>query len=146
MLIVQDELFGIMNLLDGCLKVANSAVVLAATKCFLKCTQDLPDIQRQVYLRLKTPLLTLIASSSNEISYAVLCHITLIVDRAPGVFDEEFKQFFCKYNEVGNAHAWKVIILCAYRPTQMPCSLEASRALKWQLCQSSPILPMPEKL
>ena len=35
----EDEMFGIMNLLDGCLKVANSAVVMGATKCFLAFTQ-----------------------------------------------------------------------------------------------------------
>lgn len=84
----EDEMFGIMNLLDGCLKVANSAVVLAATKCFLAFTAKLPDIQRQVYLRLKTPILTLMASSSNEVAYAVLSHAALIIDRAPGSFDE----------------------------------------------------------
>lgn len=95
-----DELFAIMNLLDGCLKVANSAVVLACTKCFLALTAGLPDIQAQVYLRLKTPLLTMMASSSNEVAYAVLGHVALIVERAPGVFDDEYKQFYAKYHEV----------------------------------------------
>ncbi len=53
-----DELFGIMNLLDPWLKVSNSAVVLATTKTFLKLTEHDADVQRQVYLRLKTPMLT----------------------------------------------------------------------------------------
>jgi hypothetical protein len=52
----EDEIFGIMNLLDPALKVANSAVVLATTKCFLKLTAALPELQMQVFLRLKTPL------------------------------------------------------------------------------------------
>jgi len=95
-----DELFAIMNLLDGCLKVANSAVVLACTKCFLALTASLPDIQAQVFLRLKTPLLTMMASSSYELAYGVLEHVALIVQRAPGVFDDEYKQFYAKYNEV----------------------------------------------
>jgi len=104
-----------MNLLDPHLKVANSAVVLACTKCFLALTAALPEIQHQVYLRLKTPLLTILASSSNEVAYPVLSHVLLIIGRAntaasaaaaaaaamgvapaPGVFDDEFKQFFCK--------------------------------------------------
>ena len=46
---VQDETFGIMNLLEDCLKVSNSAVVLAATKCFLSLTADLPEIRAQVW-------------------------------------------------------------------------------------------------
>jgi AP-4 complex subunit beta-1 len=47
-----------MNLLDPWLKVSNSAVVLATTKTFLKLTEHDADVQRQVYLRLKTPMLT----------------------------------------------------------------------------------------
>jgi AP-4 complex subunit beta-1 len=88
----EEETFGIMNLLDGCLKVAHSGVVLAATKCFLALTEALPEIGRQVALRLKTPLLTLCASSSPEVAYAVLSHAALLIERHPGVFDDEFKQ------------------------------------------------------
>ena len=95
----EDELFGIMNLLDTWLRVANSAVVLATVKTFIKLTNSVPEVQRQVYLRLKTPILTLMASASSEISYAVLAHVAIVVDRAPGVFDDEFKQFFCKFQE-----------------------------------------------
>jgi vesicle coat complex subunit len=87
----EEELFGIMNLLDVCLKVANSAVVLGTTACFIKMTQAMPEVQRQVFLRLKTPLLTLLASSSPEIAYAVLSHVALMVERAAGVFDDDFK-------------------------------------------------------
>ena len=106
-----DELFGIMNLLDPWLKVANSAVVLATTKTFLKMTAEAPELQRQVYLRLKTPMLTLMASSSSDIAYAVLAHAALIIERAPGVFDDEFKQFFCKYNEPSPVKALKLGVL-----------------------------------
>ena len=95
----QEEMFGIMNLLDVCLKTSNSAVVLAATKCFLNLTDGLPELRPQVYLRLKTPLLTLMASASPEVAYCVLGHVLLLVKRAPGVFDDEFKQFFCRYHE-----------------------------------------------
>lgn len=91
----QDETFAIMNLLDVCLRVSNSAVVLATTKCFLQLTQHMPEIQQQVFIRLKTPLLTLMSSSTPELSYCVLSHVALIVSRAGGVFDDEYKQFFC---------------------------------------------------
>ena len=106
-----DELFGIMNLLDPWLKVSNSAVVLATTKTFLALTAAVPEIQRQIYLRLKTPLLTLMASSSNEIAYAVLSHTALVVDRAPGVFDDEYKQFFSKFTEPSCVKSLKMSIL-----------------------------------
>ena len=107
----EDEIFGIMNLLDPALKVANSAVVLATTKCFLKLTASLPELQMQVFLRLKTPLLTILASSSAEVAFPVLSHTLLIAGRAPGVFDDEFKQFFCKYNEPTCVKSLKMRIL-----------------------------------
>ena len=107
----EEEMFSIMNLLDGCLKVAHSAVVLATVRAFLHLTKDRPELQRQVFLRLKTPLLTLMASSSNEVSYAVLGHVALVVERAPGVFDDEYKQFFCKFTEPSAVKAYKLGIL-----------------------------------
>ena len=106
-----DELFGVMNLLDPWLKVANSAVVMATSKTFLKLTAGAADLQRQVFLRLKTPMLTLMASASSDIAYAVLAHVALIVDRAPGVFDDEFKQFFCKMQEPTSCKSIKMGVL-----------------------------------
>ena len=39
------------------------------------------------------------AVPSYEIDYCVLTHIKLLVCKCSGVFDSEFKQFFCQYNE-----------------------------------------------
>ncbi len=41
----------------------------------------------------------------------VLSHIRLIVDHAPGIFDDEFKQFFAKFNEPTSVKALKMGIL-----------------------------------
>jgi len=106
-----DELFGIMNLLDGCLKVAHSGVVLATVRAFIALTRGNDELQQQVFLRLKTPLLTLMASSSHEVAYAVLGHVALVVERAPGIFDDEYKQFFCKYTEPTAVKAYKLSVL-----------------------------------
>jgi len=95
--VVQDETFQLMNVLDQCLRVSNSAVVLAACDAFLKLTNGMPEIQAQVYTRLKTPLLTLMAAATPELCHCVLSHIVRIVPRCSGVFDTEFKQFFCRY-------------------------------------------------
>jgi len=107
----EEEMFNIMNLLDGCLKVAHSGVVLATVRAFLHLTKDNSELQRQVFLRLKTPLLTLMASSSNEVSFSVLGHVALVVERAPGVFDDEYKQFFCKFTEPSAVKGYKLGIL-----------------------------------
>lgn len=58
-------------------------MVLATTKAFIALTGPLPDLHRQVFLRLKTPLLTALASSSPEVSFPVLSHIQLIVATRP---------------------------------------------------------------
>jgi vesicle coat complex subunit len=53
----------------------------------------------------------LTASSSNEVAYAVLSHVALIVERAQGVFDDEYKQFFCKFTEPSCVKSLKMGIL-----------------------------------
>merc|ERR1719399_1435161 len=64
-----------MNLLEERLKHSNSAVVLATTKVFLNLTQDMPEVHKQVYARLKAPMLTLMTGGVFEVQYATLKHI-----------------------------------------------------------------------
>lgn len=95
----QEETFQIMNLLDLCLRVANSAVVLAAAKCFLALTRGNAALRRQVYLRLRVPLLTMLNAMGKETGYVVISHIRMIVERAPGILNDEFKHFFCRHDD-----------------------------------------------
>eukprot|EP00938_MAST-03A_sp_MAST-3A-sp1_P003766 g3766.t1 len=98
----EEEVFSIMNLLDGCLQIANSAVVIAAAKCFLHFSSKMGEsFQRQVYSRLKKPLITLTAVPSFEVDYCVYKHIALLASRqaCKGVFDSDYKSFFCRYND-----------------------------------------------
>jgi len=106
-----EEIFQIMNVLDGCLRVASSAVVLATTKIFLFYADSMRHIRDQIYLRLKQPTLTLMASSSHEIRFSVLKHSEIMVSRCPGVFDADFKQFYCHYNEPSHVKFVKLRIL-----------------------------------
>ena len=87
-----DEMFDIMNLLEDRLRHANSAVVLATVRLFLLLTLDHPDIHQMVYERIKTPMVTLAASGTGEVAYAVWSHLCLLVQRAPYLFALEFKQ------------------------------------------------------
>jgi len=57
------------------------------------------SLKDQIYQRIKQPLMTLISSPSHEIRYTVLKHVEIIVPRCPGVFDDQFKRFYCDYNE-----------------------------------------------
>eukprot|EP01138_Halocafeteria_seosinensis_P006281 gb/GECG01006422.1/.p1 GENE.gb/GECG01006422.1/~~gb/GECG01006422.1/.p1 ORF type:complete len:791 (+),score=105.71 gb/GECG01006422.1/:1-2373(+) len=105
------ETFGIMNLIDPCLRVSNSAVVLDTTKCFLELTREMSEIQNQVFERLRTPLLTLMASATKELAYVVLKHVALIVDNAPGIFNGDYKAFFCRYGDPTSVNEIKMDVL-----------------------------------
>jgi AP-4 complex subunit beta-1 len=51
-------------------------------------------------------------SGAHELSYTVLSHISLLIQRgAANVFENEFKHFFCKYNEPRYIKVLKIDIL-----------------------------------
>lgn len=106
-----EEMFDIMNVLEDCLKYSNSAVVLGASKVFLNFTKKIPKIHSEVYKRLKEPLLTLMTGPSTELSFVVLAHIQTLVSRAPGVFDDKYKHFFCRFNDPSCVKLQKLQIL-----------------------------------
>jgi len=89
-----DEVFTIMNTLEQCLRVSNSAVVMATAKCFFNLTQTrgMEQIQDQVFERMRQPLLTLMAGGSHEINYCVLHHILLLVGKKPHIFSRDYRQ------------------------------------------------------
>ncbi|KAH9578133.1 Beta-adaptin appendage [Trypanosoma melophagium] len=108
----EEEMFDIMNLLEERLQSHNSDLILSVCDVFFHLTQNYPAVHRQVFDRLKHPLLTLISSSTNvEVSYVVLCHIKLLVERDPGVFQDAYKTFYCHYTEPTYVKAVKIDIL-----------------------------------
>lgn len=108
------EIFAIMNLLDPVLRSSNSCSVLAVLKCFLHFTDQFPELQPQVYIRIKPPLLTMITGGSPEIQYVLLKHLEMILNQpsAANVFNDEFRQLFIRYNEPTPVKYIKVSLLC----------------------------------
>ncbi|KAK9404589.1 AP-4 complex subunit beta-1 [Crotalus adamanteus] len=80
----EEELFDILNLLDGYLKNSSSSVVMAATKLFLVLARDYPHVQADV----------------------------LIIDSLPGHFSSQYKKFFCSYSEPHYIKCQKMEVLC----------------------------------
>ncbi|KAG8347707.1 putative beta-adaptin protein [Trypanosoma vivax] len=108
----EEEMFDMMNLLEEHLLSLNSSVILEICHVFFYLTQNHPAVHIQVFERLKIPLLTLTSSSLDaEVSYAVLCHIKLLVQREPSVFRDDYKAFYCHYNEPTYVKAVKMEIL-----------------------------------
>eukprot|EP01013_Petalomonas_cantuscygni_P008866 TRINITY_DN2161_c0_g1_i1.p1 TRINITY_DN2161_c0_g1~~TRINITY_DN2161_c0_g1_i1.p1 ORF type:complete len:756 (-),score=211.04 TRINITY_DN2161_c0_g1_i1:88-2355(-) len=94
-----EEMFNVMNLLEERLRGSNSAVILAAVRLFLNMTLHNPKVHKQVYLRVKEPLLTLFATASTETSFAVLAHLKLLISREPAVYHDSYKDFFIRMND-----------------------------------------------
>lgn len=109
-----EEGFQIMNLLDPVLRTANAGAVVATIRAFLSIGDaigkrpgddrdaDSPtcdDLKRQVCVRIKAPLVTLIASGSNELTYVLLKYADQLIDQCPGIFDDEYRQFYVRYSD-----------------------------------------------
>jgi AP-4 complex subunit beta-1 len=109
----EEETFAIMNLLDPVLRSANSGAVLGVIKCFMNLTDSFPDLRSQVWVRAKPPLLTFITGGTPETQFAVLKHLQLVLpgEAAQGVFDDEYRQFFVRYNEPPHVKHIKVSLL-----------------------------------
>ncbi|CRH03160.1 AP-4 complex subunit beta, putative [Plasmodium relictum] len=100
----EDEMYDIMNILENHIRDFSSAVFLACLKCFLNFSMNDQDLQIQIFERMKDPLLTLISTSSCEISYVVLLHTNLLLHEANKlnykIFDYDFKHFFFRFNDL----------------------------------------------
>ena len=109
----EEETFAIMNILDPVLRTSNSGAVLATIKCFLNLTEPYPDLLTQVIRRAKPPMLTLLTSSSSEIQFCILKHLEVLLPRTicKGIFDDEHRQFFVRYNEPPHVKHLKIALL-----------------------------------
>ncbi|XP_032936100.1 AP-4 complex subunit beta-1 [Catharus ustulatus] len=108
----EDELFDILNLLDGYLKSSSPSVVMAATKLFLVLAREYPDVQADVLVRVKAPLLSACTSESRELCFTALCHVRQILRSLPGHFSSHYKKFFCSYSEPHYIKCQKMEVLC----------------------------------
>ncbi|NXW79131.1 AP4B1 protein, partial [Hirundo rustica] len=108
----EDELFDILNLLDGYLKSSSASVVMAATKLFLVLAREYPDVQADVLVRVKGPLLSACTSESRELCFTALCHVRQILRSLPGHFSSHYKKFFCSYLEPHYIKCQKMEVLC----------------------------------
>ena len=94
------------------LQHANSAVVMSAVKVILKYMKILmptngfaagddeeDEAVAALRKKLAPPLVTLLNSDLEEITYVALRNINLIVQSEPRILEGDVKVFFCKYND-----------------------------------------------
>jgi len=113
-----EEGYQIMNLLDPVLKSSSSATVLATVRAFLSMVEsiagtpeEMQEIKKQIVSRVKAPLVTLVASGSNESCYVLLKQVEALVQLCPGSFDDEYRQFYTRFSEPTHVKYLKVQIL-----------------------------------
>lgn len=111
-----EEAYQIMNLLDPVLGRYSPGAVIATIRAFWSMAEavggnDEGGMKRQIVSRVKAPLVTLISSCSSELGYSLLKHAEALIDAVPGVFDDEYRQFFIKYNEPTHIKYLKISIL-----------------------------------
>ena len=77
----EDEIFDLLNALDPFLKQTSVPVSLAIMKQFLVWTCDNVDLHRQVLVRIKDPLLTLLSSAavSPEMEHVILGQVKTLI-------------------------------------------------------------------
>ncbi|XP_043572922.1 AP-4 complex subunit beta-1 [Chiloscyllium plagiosum] len=107
----EDEVFTILNVLDGFLKSSQPNVVMATTKLFLLLSEDFPHVQIDVLERVKGPLLAICTSECHELCFLGLCHAREILRSSPGHFSGHYKKFFCMYSEPNYIKYQKMEIL-----------------------------------
>ncbi|GMH56350.1 hypothetical protein TL16_g02114 [Triparma laevis f. inornata] len=107
----KNETFQIMNLLDPVLRTSNSGSVLAVIKSFLHLTNTMEELRPMVYERVKPPILTLIAGGGPEQIYVLLKHVKYLCEANPGMFDNEYRQLYVRYNEPTSIKYLKLSIL-----------------------------------
>lgn len=106
-----EEMLSIMNLLEPAFRQSNTAVVIATVNCYLKYTKDLPQVLPQVYSVIKQPLLTLMSNPNYDLSYGILTHLKVVLQRDSSAFQDEYRQFFIRYNEHHSIQCLKIQIL-----------------------------------
>ena len=102
--------------MDKGLRNSSISIVLSTIKIFLNYTQDKEKIQKQVYEKIRVPLVTLVKqgeiSGSNETSYIILSHIKYITIRGgSNYFEKEYKHFYCLAEDPGYIKKLKIAIL-----------------------------------
>jgi vesicle coat complex subunit len=110
-----EEGFQIMNLLDPVLRSSSSAAVVATVRAFVSLADQVGDdegtMKNQIVMRVKPCLVTQISAGSSETMYTLLKHVYTLAEMCPGVFDDEYRQFYVRFNEPSHVKYLKVSIL-----------------------------------
>jgi AP-4 complex subunit beta-1 len=107
----EDEGYQIMNLLDPVLSTTNAGAFMAVIFAFLSLSENVEGLKEQIIDRVKAPLITMMTGGSHELMYVILKHVDTLIELCPGVFDDEYRQFYIRFHEPTSVKYLKTEIL-----------------------------------
>lgn len=117
----EDEGYQIMNLLDPVLRTTNSGAFMSVIFAFLSLAQNVEGMKEQIVSRVKAPLITMMTGGSSELNYCLLKHIDALIDLCPGIFDDEYRQFYIRFHEPTSVKYLKIAVMAKLvNPTNAP--------------------------
>ncbi|GFH56248.1 beta subunit of clathrin adaptor complex AP2 [Chaetoceros tenuissimus] len=119
----QEEGYQIMNLLDPVLGTTNAGAFMAVIFAFLSLAENLAgkEMKQQIVTRVKAPVITMMTGGSAELMYVMLKHVDALIELCPGVFDDEYRQFYLRHHEPTNVKYLKIQVLAKLaNPTNAP--------------------------
>lgn len=81
---------------------SNAAVVMSCVRVVVGYMRKLSDpaaVQQLVRTKLPGPLVSLVMNHKPEIQYVALRNINLLLQKHPGLLQNQVRSFFCKYND-----------------------------------------------
>ena len=93
-----EQIFDIMNLLETKLLCNNTAIIICILNIFIKLTLQLQNdnVYSSVYSRIYVPLITLMNSGTNELTYIILIYLHILVQQKPGLFHSQYASFYIR--------------------------------------------------
>jgi len=107
----EEEGYQIMNLLDPVLRTTNAGAFMAVIFAFLSLAENVQGMKEQIVARVKAPLITMMTGGSAELMYCILKHVDAIVELCPGIFDDEYRQFYIRFHEPTSVKYLKITLL-----------------------------------
>lgn len=107
----EEEGYQIMNLLDPVLRSTNAGAFMSVIFAFLSLAQNVEGMKEQIVSRVKAPLITMMTGGSAELMYCLLKHVDALIELCPGIFDDEYRQFYIRFHEPTNVKYLKVTLL-----------------------------------
>ncbi|PIK51466.1 putative AP-4 complex subunit beta-1 isoform X1 [Apostichopus japonicus] len=107
----EEETVDILNLLDPLLQSTKSSVSIAGVKLMLHYTDKMPEVQRDIFKKLRGILVNLLTHEQGEVVYFALCHLQQLQKNSHVNLSKHYKKLFCRYNEPAHIKCLKIDIL-----------------------------------